>query len=177
MKKNALGNRIFVLIFLKIIINVFFGIVYYKHKFIIAIIFFLSLAVFRFILNKLPFKWYKVPTMLLEKVSIHTEILFVHCYKFFLLLLVFKGIWYLTVLTFTNRDHSPNFFRQTSLLFHKWLAERFNLDDVWIEVPTMLLEKVSIHTEILFVHCYKFFLLLLVLFLCLLKIVYYCLKV
>jgi hypothetical protein len=39
---------------------------------------FLSLAVFRFILNKLPFKWYKVPTMLLEKVSMHTEILFVH---------------------------------------------------------------------------------------------------
>ena len=39
----------------------------------------------------------------------------------------------------------------------------------------MLLEKVSIHTEILFVHCFKFFLLLLVLFLCLLKIVYYCL--
>ena len=29
-------------------------------------------------------------------------------------------------------DHSPNFFRQTSLLFHKWLAERFNLDDAWI---------------------------------------------
>jgi hypothetical protein len=65
-------------------------IVYYKHKFIIAIFFFffLSLAVFRFILNKLPFKWYKVLTMLLEKVSIHTYILFVHCYRFFLLLLV-----------------------------------------------------------------------------------------
>jgi hypothetical protein len=31
-----------------------------------------------------------------------------------------------------NRDHSPNFFRQTSLLFHKWLAERFNLDGAWI---------------------------------------------
>jgi hypothetical protein len=29
-------------------------------------------------------------------------------------------------------DHSPNFFRQTSLLFHKWFAERFNLDDAWI---------------------------------------------
>ena len=29
----------------------------------------------------------------------------------------------------------------------------------------MLLEKVSLHTEILFVHCYKFFLLLLVLLL------------
>ena len=28
-----------------------------------------------------------------------------------------------------NGDHSLNFFRQTSLLFHKWLAERFNLDD------------------------------------------------
>ena len=25
-----------------------------------------------------------------------------------------------------------NFFRQTSLLFHKWLAERVNLDDAWI---------------------------------------------
>ena len=31
-----------------------------------------------------------------------------------------------------NEDHSPNFFRQTSLLFHKWLAERFNLDDALI---------------------------------------------
>ena len=30
---------------------------------------------------------------------------------------------------FENGDHSPNFFRQTSLLFHKWLAERFNHDD------------------------------------------------
>jgi hypothetical protein len=53
-------------------------IVYYKDKFIIAINFFLSLAIFRFILNKLPFKWYKIPIMLLEKVSIHTEIIFVH---------------------------------------------------------------------------------------------------
>ena len=51
------------------------------------LIFFLSLAVFRFILNKLPFKWYKVPTMLLEIVSIHTYILFVHCYKFFLIII------------------------------------------------------------------------------------------
>ena len=42
-------------------------IVNYKHKFIIAInLFFLLLAVFRFILNKLPFYLiYKVPTMLL----------------------------------------------------------------------------------------------------------------
>ena len=31
-----------------------------------------------------------------------------------------------------NGDHSPNVFRQTSLLFHKWLADRFNLDDPWI---------------------------------------------
>jgi hypothetical protein len=65
-------------------------IVNYKHKFIIAINL-LLLAVFIFILNKLFliwYKWYKVPTMLLEKVSIHTEILFVHCCKFFLLLLV-----------------------------------------------------------------------------------------
>jgi hypothetical protein len=44
----------------------------YKHKCIIAIIIFLLLAVFIFILNKPAFKWYKVPTMLLEKVSIHT---------------------------------------------------------------------------------------------------------
>ena len=29
---------------------------------------------------------YKVPTMLLEKVSIHTEIVFVHCYKFFFII-------------------------------------------------------------------------------------------
>ena len=64
-------------------------IVNYKHKFIIAINFCLLLAVFKFILNKFPFKWYKVSTMLLEKVSIHTEILFAHCYKvFFSLLLV-----------------------------------------------------------------------------------------
>jgi hypothetical protein len=48
----------------------------------------LSLAVFGFMLNKIPFKWYKVPTMLLEKVSIHTEIIFVHCYKILLLSLV-----------------------------------------------------------------------------------------
>ena len=61
-------------------------IVNYKHKFIIAINVFLSLAVFRFILNKLPFKWYKVPTMLLERVSIYTEIIFVHCYKFFFII-------------------------------------------------------------------------------------------
>ena len=31
-----------------------------------------------------------------------------------------------------NGDHSPNFFRQTSLLFHRWLAEHFNLDDAWL---------------------------------------------
>jgi hypothetical protein len=61
-------------------------IVYYKHKFIIAITFFLSLADFRFRLNKHPFKWYKVPTILLEKVSMHTEILFVQCYKFFFII-------------------------------------------------------------------------------------------
>jgi hypothetical protein len=41
----------------------------------------------------------------------------------------------------------------------------------------MLLEKVSIHTQILFVHCYKFFFIITCSFLCLLKIVYYCLKV
>ena len=35
----------------------------------IAINFFLSLAVLEFILKKLPFEWYEVPTMLLEKVS------------------------------------------------------------------------------------------------------------
>ena len=39
-----------------------------------------------YIIYKLPFKWYKVPTMLLEKVSIHTEILFVHCWKFFFII-------------------------------------------------------------------------------------------
>ena len=49
---------------------------------------FLSLSVFGFSLNKIPFKWYKVPTMLLEKVYIHTEIIFVHCYKILLLSLV-----------------------------------------------------------------------------------------
>jgi hypothetical protein len=32
----------------------------------------------------------------------------------------------------SNRDHSPNFFRHMSLLFHKWLPERFNLVDAWI---------------------------------------------
>ena len=51
-------------------------IVYYKDTFIIAINFCLSLAVFRFILNKLPFKWYTI----LEKVSIHTEILFLQVF-------------------------------------------------------------------------------------------------
>ena len=34
--------------------------------------------------------------------------------------------------THMNGNHSPDFFRQTSLLFHKWLPERFNLDDAWI---------------------------------------------
>jgi hypothetical protein len=33
------------------------------------------------------------------------------------------------IIAILNGDHSPNVFRQTSLLFHKWLAERFNLDD------------------------------------------------
>jgi hypothetical protein len=32
------------------------------------------------------YKWYKVPTMLLEKESMHTEILFVHCCKFFFII-------------------------------------------------------------------------------------------
>jgi hypothetical protein len=36
------------------------------------------LAVLGFILNKLPFQRYEVPTMLLEKVSIHTDSPFVH---------------------------------------------------------------------------------------------------
>ena len=53
-------------------------IVYYKYKFIIIIIFYLSLAVLGFILNKLLFQRYEVQTMLLEKVSIHTESPFVH---------------------------------------------------------------------------------------------------
>ena len=37
-----------------------------------------------------------------------------------------------TYVFISNEDHSSNFFRQTSLLFNKWLAERFNLDDSWI---------------------------------------------
>jgi hypothetical protein len=49
-----------------------------REKIIIASKKKLSLAVFIYILNKLAFKWYKIPTMLLEKVSIHTEIIFVH---------------------------------------------------------------------------------------------------
>jgi hypothetical protein len=36
------------------------------------------------------------------------------------------------VLLIRNGDHLPNFFRLTSLLFHKWWAERLNLDDAWI---------------------------------------------
>jgi hypothetical protein len=56
----------------------------------LLLVFFLSLAVFGFILNKLPFKWYKVPTMLLEKVSVHTEILFVYCYKFLFIICSFS---------------------------------------------------------------------------------------
>ena len=40
-------------------------------------------------------------------------------------------VWFLLT-TYLNGDHSPNFFRQTPLLFYKWLAERFNLDDAWI---------------------------------------------
>jgi hypothetical protein len=53
---------------------------------LLLLLFFLLLAVFRFILNMLAFKWYKVPTMLLEKVSIHTEIICVHCYKVFFII-------------------------------------------------------------------------------------------
>jgi hypothetical protein len=49
-------------------------IVNYKHKFIIAINFFLVIGRFY-----IYFEYTKVPTMLLEKVSIHTDILFVHC--------------------------------------------------------------------------------------------------
>ena len=63
-----------------------FGLFITKINLLLLLIFFIIIAVFRFILNKL--KWYKIPTMLLEKVSIHTEILFVHCFKFFLLFLV-----------------------------------------------------------------------------------------
>ena len=50
-------------------------IVYYKYKFIFIFLFFLSLAVLGFIFNKLPFQRYEAPTMLLEKVSIHTELI------------------------------------------------------------------------------------------------------
>ena len=50
-------------------------IVYYKHKSIIPINF-VIISRFWFILNKIPFKWYKVPTMLLEKVSIYTQKLY-----------------------------------------------------------------------------------------------------
>jgi hypothetical protein len=46
-------------------------------------IFFLSLADLGFILNKLPFQRHEAPTMLLEKVSIHTESSFVHIYDYF----------------------------------------------------------------------------------------------
>ena len=53
-------------------------IVNYKHKFIIAINFFLVIGRFY-----IYFEYTKVPTMLLEKVSIHTATLFVHCYIFF----------------------------------------------------------------------------------------------
>jgi hypothetical protein len=133
-------------------------IVYYKDKFIIAINFFLSLAIFRFILNKLPFKWYKIPNMLLEKVSIHTEILFVHCYKFFLLLLVLflfvencillpKGInefvvflcivhvwfWFFTLLSiFLLLVIKGQFFPRTKILFQS--AFFFQLQKCSIEI-------------------------------------------
>jgi hypothetical protein len=57
---------------------------------LLLLLIFLSLTVFGFILNKLPCKWYKVPTMLLEKVSMHTEILFVYCYKVFFIICSFS---------------------------------------------------------------------------------------
>ena len=63
-----------------------FGLFITKINLLLLLIFFLSLAVFRFILNKLPLNDIKYPTMLLEKVSIHTEIIFVHCYKFFFII-------------------------------------------------------------------------------------------
>ena len=40
--------------------------------------------------------------------------------------------WLFVLLISVTGGHPPNFFRQTSLLFHKWLVERFNLDDAWI---------------------------------------------
>ena len=58
---------------------------------------------------------------------------------------------------------------------HRCAPVRFFITNI-NKVPTMLLEKVSVHTEILFVCCYNFFLLFAP-FLCFLKIVYYCLKV
>jgi hypothetical protein len=99
------------------------------------------------------------------------------------------------------------FFRQTSPLFHNWLAERFNLGDAWIvnvrykdtsiynaiitwigKFCKFIYKKKKMFSRLFFIRCLCtqkfylfnvtiFFLLLLVLFLCLLKIVYYCLMV
>jgi hypothetical protein len=67
-------------------------------------------------------------------------------------------------------DHSFYFW---SIFSFSHFVSIFSIYFKWYKVPTMLLEKVSIHTEILFVHCYKFFLLLLVLFLCLSNVTVY----
>jgi hypothetical protein len=57
--------------------------------------------------------------------------------SFFLLLLVLflcllKIVYYCLKVFKMYLFYSWMFFRQTSPLFHNWLAERFNLDDAWI---------------------------------------------
>ena len=53
-------------------------------------------------------------------------------YNFFLIYVFSFAVELIHILFISNGDHSSNCFRKTSLLFHKWLAERFNLDDAWI---------------------------------------------
>ena len=60
--------------------------------------------------------------MFTEKPKIYVKLLIVPAVKFELILIHNKVVM-------DNGVHSPNFLRQMSLLFHKWLAERFNHDD------------------------------------------------
>ena len=53
-------------------------------------------------------------------------------YNFFLIYFFLFCCRINTYFFISNGDHSSNFFRQTSLLFHKWLTKHFNLDDAWI---------------------------------------------
>jgi hypothetical protein len=163
-------KNIFWWTFWKIIINVHipFGFfLYYKHKFIIVIFFlkYLFLDLFWFIFP-LTVKKYQKKTMVLEKMSLPTEIIFVYCYKFILLFNFFKF-----------------FFNDSSILINIISCDYLNLSlaneyvgDVTI--PTQVIKYNQNFLQVdqpIRLQYSNQIILLFVLFLCLVKIVYYCL--